>query len=701
MALDPYAACSCGSGKKFRWCCEPLYKDIHRAREQEANGQHDAAGRILDELTAAHPQNPQAWGERAEFLYRHGKVEEAEADLEKAFALSPNYPFGLLLRAVFRFQEGEIPGALLLARRAAEAYDPQAHDYLAQLYAIIFQCEMALNRPVAARAALRRVLHLQPADEQARERFTALFGETSRLPESARREYTFLSPPAGTAGPRRAAWDAALGEMTGGQLGELARAFERLAAEDEADAAAWYDLGLTRAWLGDNGGAVDALDRYLEREPDEARATEAAALQEVLRCGAGMEDQSDYQEYAFLHQIRDPNPVNALLQDWGRARRLLPLQTSQEGTFVALVLEMTTSTLVTAGGPAADAGRFAGYLLIAGDLLQVTSPLKEAFDRLRAEVRERLALGLADLPERRGPAQFQDVVADALLFPVGGTEEQVREKVLAHFQRYYEETWIHRPRKALAGNAPVDAAGHPTLRKKLRGVIQFTQECARLGMVAAYDFDRLRRKLGLLGAPAPASGAAGPAAGADIGAMGAAELAALPPERLSAEQLEQAWQAALKLDAQELGARFARVLTAQPPAPGRGDRFPVYNYLTQRALQEGDTGAALGLVDEGERVDCEHNEGRRRDDYELRRGQVHVKRGEADAAHDVFRRLVERSPANLRYRGSAAEAMLSLRQGARALDFAEGGLAAARRQNDRDSEQYLQELAAAARKQMG
>jgi hypothetical protein len=272
-----------------------------------------------------------------------------------------------------------------------------------------------------------------------------------------------------------------------------------------------------------------------------------------------MEELSDYQEHAFLHPIRDPAPVNALLEEWGRARRLIPIQAPQENTLLALVLETTASPLVTPGGPAADAGRFGGYLLIAGDLLQVTSPIKEAFDRLRGEVRERLALGLNDLPERHGPIQFQDVVADALLFPLTGGEEQARERVLAHFQRYYEETWIHRPRKALAGNTPVDAAGHPTLRKKLRGVIQFTQECSRLGMVAAYDFDRLRRKLGLLGAPAPAAAAAGGTApAADIGAMGASELAALAPEGLSAEQLEQAWQAALKLDAQELGTRFAR-----------------------------------------------------------------------------------------------------------------------------------------------
>src|SRR5207248_5260277 len=108
---------------------------------------------------------------------------------------------------------------------------------------------------------------------------------------------------------------------------------------------------------------------------------------------------------------------------------------------------------------------------------------------------------------------------------------------------------------------------------------------------------------------------------------------------------------------------------------------------------------ALNVVNEGERVDCQHNEGRRRNDYELRRAQVYVKRREPDLAHDVFTRLIERAPDNLRYRGTAAEGMLSLRQADKAQRFAEEGLVVARQKKDRDSEQYLMELVDAAKRQ--
>jgi hypothetical protein len=183
--------------------------------------------------------------------------------------------------------------------------------------------------------------------------------------------------------------------------------------------------------------------------------------------------------------------------------------------------------------------------------------------------------------------------------------------------------------------------------------------------------------------------------------MGAAELAGLAVEGLAEEPLAEAYQAAVRLDAQDLAERFARALVARPADGGRTDRAPWYFFLVQRALAEGRTDEALRFVDEGEGADAAHNEGQRAADYEVRRAQVLLKRGEAERAQEVFDRLIEREPSNLRVRGTAAEGMLSLRQGARALRFAEEGLARARQQNDRDSEQYFLELVSAARKQVG
>ncbi|HTU23020.1 MAG TPA: tetratricopeptide repeat protein, partial [Gemmataceae bacterium] len=486
MALDLYEPCSCGSGKKFKWCCQPIFANINRAWEQEAAGQHETALRLMDEVVREHGGNPEAWGQQARLLYSQGKVEEAERALQKAFDLNPNYPAGLLLRALIRFQEGETTGALLLARRAAEAYHPDARPQLAEVYLLLFECEMRMNRPLAARAALRLSLRFAPGEEEVSKSFEALFGSEGRLPAAARREYTFKK--SSVAYPS--------GSLDTPRLSDLVRVFEPRTKEAANDAAAWFNLGLAHAWMGDNSAALEALRRYVELEADDNAAAEAAALMEVLRCGQGLEDDSDYREHVFAYQFRDPQPIVNLLQEWERGRRLVAMPTQQEGMFMGLVLELSTGGLITVGAPPSDIGRLGGYVVIIGNLFQFTSPLKEPFDRLRDEVRQRLSLGLTELQERRMPIQFQDVTAEALLFPLKQAEDNA-QRIQEHVQKHYEETWIHKPRRSLSGNTPIDAAAHPALRKHLRGVIQFIQDCARASTIGNYDFDHLRRKLGL------------------------------------------------------------------------------------------------------------------------------------------------------------------------------------------------------------
>src|SRR4051812_43576226 len=182
MAIDPYASCPCGSGKKFKWCCQDIHADIDAAFQQHNAGQHEAALRTMEGAIARHAGNPEVWGRQAQLLSLNGRLEEAEQALEKAFALNPNYPFGHLLRGMFRQQEGEQIGALMLFRKAAELYSPDAHDPLSYIHELIADIELKLNRPVAAHAALRRAVFLSPSNAELREAFEAVFGRESRLP---------------------------------------------------------------------------------------------------------------------------------------------------------------------------------------------------------------------------------------------------------------------------------------------------------------------------------------------------------------------------------------------------------------------------------------------------------------------------------------------------------------------------------------
>src|SRR5437660_5059032 len=108
MALDAYSPCPCGSGKKFKWCCQPIYVELNKALRQDADGQHEAALRTMDQIVGEHPSNPEVWGRKAQLLYQNDRVEEAEQALDKAFTINPNYAFGHLLRGLFRHNEGEM-----------------------------------------------------------------------------------------------------------------------------------------------------------------------------------------------------------------------------------------------------------------------------------------------------------------------------------------------------------------------------------------------------------------------------------------------------------------------------------------------------------------------------------------------------------------------------------------------------------------
>jgi tetratricopeptide (TPR) repeat protein len=510
----------------------------------------------------------------------------------------------------------------------------------------------------------------------------------------------------GTEPNRPVNWKNALSLGRTGKLSESAKVFEELAKAPKPDALTWYNIGLLKAFLGDNRGALEALEQYVEREKDEARAAEAWALAEVLRLGQEMVEVADYVQHRIIWQFRDGQAIVSLLQDWEQAGRLAGMRSSEEeGVVTGLVLQESSGLI---GAAAPIAAPLAGSLLILGNTISIWHVNKSIVDVLAQEIQQKAGAAFSDSRNGTLCANFGDVTLEAMMFPTfNQTGDEVVGKMKEFAQEYFEENWPKRALKTLNDNAPLDAAGHAVLRRRLLGSILFLQQCfdgsaprvvrdGKLTEEKLYDFDRLRHKLALDTAPPPP-----PAPTIDFTALSAADLAGLDRDELTVGQLEQAWRAAVKLDANELARQFVKTVVARPSDPTKPDLFAFYKYLIDQAQTEGDWNSALSFTDAGQQADKERNEGKRQHDYELRRGQLYAKQRDADKAEEVFDQLIARLPNELKFRGTAAEAMLGLRKGGKALKFAEAGLVEARKQNNRDMEAYFMELVGAAKKQGG
>src|SRR5438067_8749978 len=207
MELNPYSPCPCGSGKQFKWCCQPIHRQIARVFQLDEEGQHDAALTMMDEVVRQHPGNPEVHGRKALLLFQNEQGEEAEKTLEEAFRINADYAFGYFLKARFRLYEGEIAGALILLRKAAELYSPEAHDILAMVQVEIFECEMKLNHALAGHAAAEQALKHNPADPNLRKGIGEVFGPNNpNLPAVVWQKYEYKPLNANASADRKAAW---------------------------------------------------------------------------------------------------------------------------------------------------------------------------------------------------------------------------------------------------------------------------------------------------------------------------------------------------------------------------------------------------------------------------------------------------------------------------------------------------------------
>ena len=274
-------------------------------------------------------------------------------------------------------------------------------------------------------------------------------------------------------------------------------------------------------------------------------------------------------------------------------------------------------------------------------------------------------------------------------------DEQYREELEKHAGRYWETQWIHEPLNALGGAAPVDAAQHPALKRKLEGVIRF-RERAFARYTTGYKFDRLRNRLGLMALiPDGTKPADSPL---DFGAFSAAQLAELKPAELEDAPAAAAYRAALTLDAPTLALRFAEDLAKRPGAAELADMGGVFRRIVLDRLERRKPAEAAAAAEAGLAYDAKHCDGKHAPAFAALRGRSLLAAEHAEEAAAAFRTLFEKHPDAWKAQGEAVETCLRAGKYPLAKELAERGLAAAQKARERDvQEQFREYLSAAAR----
>ena len=111
MALvEPYAPCHCGSGQKYKWCCQSVEPYIERSQRLLDNGQFELAINPINEGLSKTPDN-------VSLLLRKALIQLHLNQAEQA---------GETLRHLLQKQPGHLGGSILMTRLAFDSEGVQA-----------------------------------------------------------------------------------------------------------------------------------------------------------------------------------------------------------------------------------------------------------------------------------------------------------------------------------------------------------------------------------------------------------------------------------------------------------------------------------------------------------------------------------------------------------------------------------------------
>ena len=698
MALNAYDSCPCGSGKKVKWCSPKVLEESDRALAMVSGGQVEAAIHQLDKLCTAHPEpkclNMYLQTQRAIVQANVDPETDVIAELERIGNEAPEYALPHLLTAEFFAQSEDWESVVEAARKGLARSPVEAADVRVQLLAVSAAAFEACHMPLACWAAGQQGRKLK-TNSKIFEQVVEMLPRHPMLPNFVRHGLRFQSPDELEIfnEDRRAAWDKATAGEKQWRLEDVEKAFAELVKDDPRDGAAWYNLGVVRAWLGDNSGAVEAFERRLQLETDEEEAVKIAEIMLVLYWATSMEESSDF----VLRQATYTIDLPKFAERTKDFKRLVRMKAQQQGLEIFIILDRDVQPQVDPMLVGPTPSSIAILMITAGG----------------ASMRSSLPFGYAEakrtLEEQFGDAlhlELEAVIAsppDAWLMELGTvvipkpgeTNDDARVRRVT---QYFEEEWINQPYKFLGDLSPLDAAGSKSLKRKLEAVVRDVERRVNAFGIG-YNFDRVRNKLGLMSLiPEFVKKEETPL---DVGAFSAAQLAELDPSRIDDNGLLAAYKSANGMDLPTTAMKFALEMTNRPSLASTVEMIPVFRRLVLDRLERRKHSEAIVLVESALRYDAERYSGRNAAEILTLKARCLSAEGKKKEAADAYRELLKSHPKEMKSAADAVEGAMRDGDWRLAKELAEVGLARSQETRQRDFQEqfreYLKEATARSR----
>jgi tetratricopeptide (TPR) repeat protein len=589
MALvDPYAPCHCGSGQKYKWCCQSVEAYVERSQRLLDNGQYELAINPLLEGLAKVPDNVSLLLRKALVQLHLNQTESAAETLRLLLQKHPGHLGGSILMTRLALDTEGVQAGVAQFQQALSAHDSGDRSKLASLASFLGSALARSQYPAAAIKHLELAARL--SGEEAKRVASHLHNLRANPAFSVweKNPYRLWPAPEHATLAFRESFEKALGWAEEGLWSSAASAFELLGTGTGVGVVADRNRGLCCLWLADHDAAVAALRRYIIRTKPTTDSVDLEALCQRIEPPS----RHDIVEFDRLSwPLRNRDGLLATLRAdraiaEGDSRPLDPHDEDSQPLESFLLLDRPAA-LAKPGLSRLEIPVVEAEVLVDKDVVFLEALDDGRLDRLVDRFTNVAGTTIPPAHPRTKVIAAEPRHEVALILrwhnPPGISDEENERLKREQIGYIIDEVWPTTPHPSLRRRTPLQAGLAGESEAFLRASIR-RMESSHDRPDSLLDWSELRSKLHLKPEPPidPES--------VDVDQLHLSRLASIPIDRLNDDRLVAIYRQAVKWGLRRVKNQAARLIDQRPSlmTTGRIELIDLYGDLAVEAAHDGD-----------------------------------------------------------------------------------------------------------------